>query len=163
MLTPFVLEGRHARLEPLSESHVPGLAEAAAEDRSSYAYTWVPEGTAQAEEYVRSALADHARGRSLPWAVRRLADGRIVGSTRYLDLEVFGATPTEPAQPPTDGRPPSVLEIGRTWYAHARRPFPARLQRAAVFAVPAARRPPREWKNPRSLYRRKELQAAIQL
>lgn len=117
MLTPFVLEGRHARLEPLTEEHVPGLVEAAAEDRASYAYTWVPQGPAQAEEYVRSALADHARGRSLPWAVRRLADGRIVGSTRYLDLEVFGASPTQPAPPPSDGCPPSVLEIGSTWYA----------------------------------------------
>jgi RimJ/RimL family protein N-acetyltransferase len=116
MITPFVLEGRHARLEPLSEDHVPGLAAAAAEDRSSFTYTWVPHGTAEAAEYVRSALAEHARGRALPWAVRRLADGRILGSTRYLDMEVL-ASFGEPAPAPSDDRPPSVLEIGNTWYA----------------------------------------------
>jgi RimJ/RimL family protein N-acetyltransferase len=117
MLTPFVLEGRHARLEPLTEDHVPGLAAAAAEDRAGYAYTWVPDGTADAAEYVRSALADQSRGWALPWAVRRLADDRIVGSTRFLDLQVFGASPTAPVEPPSDDRPPSVLEIGNTWYA----------------------------------------------
>jgi RimJ/RimL family protein N-acetyltransferase len=121
MLTPFVLEGRHARLEPLTEDHVPGLAAAAAEDRAAYAYTWVPDGTAEAAQYVRSALDDHARGRTLPWAVRRLADDRIVGSTRYLDLEAFGASPTAPTEPPSDERPPSVLEIGNTWYAASAR------------------------------------------
>jgi RimJ/RimL family protein N-acetyltransferase len=113
MLSPFVLEGRHARLEPLTEEHVPGLAAAAAEDRTSYAFTWVPDGAAQAADYVRSALAEQARGRALPWAVRRMDDGRVVGSTRYLDLEVFDS----PAQPPADDRLPSVLEIGHTWYA----------------------------------------------
>jgi RimJ/RimL family protein N-acetyltransferase len=117
MLTPFALEGRHARLEPLTEDHVPGLAAAAAEDRAGYAYTWVPDGTADAAEYVRSALADQSRGWALPWAVRRLADDRLVGSTRFLDLQVFGASPTAPAEPPSDDRPPSVLEIGNTWYA----------------------------------------------
>jgi RimJ/RimL family protein N-acetyltransferase len=125
MLTPFALEGRHARLEPLTEDHVPGLAAAAAEDRAGYAYTWVPDGTADAAEYVRSALADQARGWALPWAVRRLADDRIVGSTRFLDLQVFGASPTAPPEPPGDDRPPSVLEIGNTWYA-------ASAQRTAV-------------------------------
>jgi RimJ/RimL family protein N-acetyltransferase len=124
VLTPFVLEGRHARLEPLSEDHVPGLAAAAAEDRAGYAYTWVPDGTAEAADYVRSALADHAHGRALPFAVRRLADDRIVGSTRYLDLEVFDASPAV-APEPSDDRPPSVLEIGNTWYA-------ASAQRTAV-------------------------------
>jgi RimJ/RimL family protein N-acetyltransferase len=125
MLSPFVLQGRHARLEPLTAEHVPGLAAAAAEDRASYAFTWVPDGTAEAAEYVRAALAEHAQGRALPWAVRRLADDRVVGSTRYLDLEVFGAPAGAPAQPPADDRPPSVLEIGNTWYA-------ASAQRTAV-------------------------------
>jgi N-acetyltransferase len=125
MLTPFVLEGRHARLEPLTEEHVPGLAAAAAEDRAGYAYTWVPDGPADAARYVRSALADQARGWALPWAVRRLADDRVVGSTRFLDMEVFSASFGEPAPAPSDDRPPSVLEIGNTWYA-------ASAQRTAV-------------------------------
>jgi RimJ/RimL family protein N-acetyltransferase len=121
MLSPFVLEGRHARLEPLSERHVPELAAAAAGDRAGYAFTRVPDGVPGARRYVRDALAEHAAGRTLPWAVRRLADGRIVGSTRYLDMEVFGSGDGKPA----DDRPPTVLEIGSTWYA-------ASAQRTAV-------------------------------
>jgi hypothetical protein len=40
-LSPFVLQGRLVRLEPLAGEHV---AAAAAEDRAGYAYTWVPDG-----------------------------------------------------------------------------------------------------------------------
>lgn len=122
MLTPFVLEDRHVRLEPLALEHVPGLADAAAEDRTSYAFTRVPDGLADTEAYVRGALQDQAAGASLPFAVRRLSDGRLVGSTRFLDLEVFtGAAPWPPGVAhgpvPDDDHPPTVAEIGSTWYA----------------------------------------------
>ena len=45
MLSRLVLEGRLARLEPLEASHAPALAEAAAENRASYGFTWVPDGS----------------------------------------------------------------------------------------------------------------------
>ena len=122
MLTPLILEGRSVRLEPLALEHADDLARAAAEDRSTYAYTWVPDGPADAERYVQAALEHQAGGRALPWAVRRLSDGRVVGSTRFLDLEVFGWPPpwppgVAPGPEPSDERPPSVVEIGSTWYA----------------------------------------------
>ena len=122
MLTPLVLEGRSVRLEPLALEHADDLARAAAEDRSTCAYTWVPDGPADAERYVQAALEHQAGGRALPWAVRRLSDGRVVGSTRFLDLEVFGWPPpwppgVAPGPEPSDERPPSVVEIGSTWYA----------------------------------------------
>jgi RimJ/RimL family protein N-acetyltransferase len=122
VLTPLVLEGRSVRLEPLVLEHADDLARAAAEDRGSYGYTWVPDGPADAERYVRGALDHQAGGRALPWAVRRLADDRIVGSTRFLDLEVFAWPPPWPpgvaqGPEPSDERPPSVGEIGSTWYA----------------------------------------------
>jgi RimJ/RimL family protein N-acetyltransferase len=119
VLTPFVLEDRHVRLEPLVLEHVPGLADAAAEDRTSYAFTRVPDGLEDTEAYVRSALLDQATGTSLPFAVRRLSDDRLVGSTRFLDLERFGGPV------PDDEHPPTVAEIGSTWYA-------ASAQRTAV-------------------------------
>lgn len=122
MLTPFVLEDRHVRLEPLVLEHVPALAGAAAEDRTSYAFTRVPDGLDDTEAYVRSALQDQATGGSLPFAVRRLSDDRVVGSTRFLDLEVFTSpTPWPPGVAhgpvPDDDHPPTVAEIGSTWYA----------------------------------------------
>jgi RimJ/RimL family protein N-acetyltransferase len=121
MLTPFSLHGQHARLEPLSEAHVPALAAAAAQDRTTYAYTHVPAGEAEAAEYVAAALREQAAGQALPWAIRRLADGAVVGSTRFLDLGLLGGPGAELG----DERPPNVLEIGHTWYA-------ASAQRTAV-------------------------------
>jgi len=58
----------------------------------------------------------------LAQVVRRLSDDRIVGSTRFWDLEVFVWPPPSPpgvahGPEPADDRPPSVVEIGSTWYA----------------------------------------------
>lgn len=123
MLTIPVLEGRLVRLEPLSVGHVEGLVSAAGTDRSTFCYTRVPDGTADAEQYVSAALSDHAAGRTVPFAVRHRATGTVLGSTRFLDLEVFvppgtgGYGRTGPA--PDDGRPPTVAEIGGTWYSPA--------------------------------------------
>jgi RimJ/RimL family protein N-acetyltransferase len=109
-------------LEPLTRAHAAGLAAAAAEDRASYGYTWVPDGLDQAHSYVDAALAQQAAGRTLAWAVRRMDDDAVVGSTRFLDLEVFAWPPPWPpgvgsGPEPTPDRPPSVAEIGSTWYA----------------------------------------------
>jgi len=120
------LTGRHVRLEPLTLDHVDALAAAAAQERGGYGYTWVPDGVHETEQYVRSALDQE---RSVPFAVRRLADGAIVGSTRFLDLEVFEhPAPWPPGSggpAPSAERSPSVAEIGSTWYG-------ASAQRTAV-------------------------------
>ena len=114
MLRPFELTGRHVRLEPLSSAHVPGLVAAAAEDRSSYGWTSVPDGPEEAAEYVRSALAEQDGGRVLPFAVVRTGDDAVVGSTRFLDMEVLGRPDVVLLD---DERPPDAVEIGSTWYA----------------------------------------------
>ncbi len=130
MLEPFTLQGRHVRLEPLTRQHVDALAAAAAQERGSYGFTWVPEGRDETARYVEAALEHAASGRSVPFAVRRLSDGAVVGSTRFLDLEVFeDPAPWPPGigsgGAPGPGRPPAVAEIGSTWYA-------ASAQRTAV-------------------------------
>ena len=122
MLAPFTLTGRHVRLEPLDPSHVDGLAAAAAESRDSFGFTWVPDGRDDTVRYVEAALEHASSGRAVPFAVRRLSDGALVGSTRFLDLEVFqDPAPWPPGigtgGAPTDDNPPSVAEIGSTWYA----------------------------------------------
>ena len=83
MIEPFTLTGRHVRLEPLAAAHVDGLAAAAAEERGSYGYTWVPDGPDETARYVEAALEHASAGRAVPFAVRRLADGVLVGSTWY--------------------------------------------------------------------------------
>ena len=122
MLEIPALVGDRARLEPLSLDHVPALAAAAGEDRRSYRFTWVPDGLTDTERYVGAALDHYQTGRALPWAVRCLVEDRIVGSTRFLDLEVFVWPPPWPpgvgrGPAPEPGRPPDVAEVGSTWYA----------------------------------------------
>lgn len=110
------------RLEPIAADHAAPLAEAAAENRASYGFTWVPDGLDDALSYVDRALEYQATGRALPFAVRRLADERVIGCTRFLDLQVFTWPPPWPpgvglGPEPADDQPPSVAEIGATWYA----------------------------------------------
>ncbi|HTW19181.1 MAG TPA: GNAT family protein [Mycobacteriales bacterium] len=108
-------------LEPLDLSHVEGLAAAAAQDRAAYGFTWVPTGPADTRGYVEAALIGQATGTSVPFAVRRCSDGALVGSTRFLDLAVFASTgawvPGLPGPEPSDQSPPTVAEIGSTWYS----------------------------------------------
>lgn len=123
MLGQFALEGFGVLLEPLAVEHAPALAEAAAGDRSSYGYTWVPVGLQEARAWVEGTLAARGSGRQVPFAVRDArAGGQVVGSTRFLDLDVLSWPPAWPpgasAGPePCDEQPPTVAEIGSTWYA----------------------------------------------
>jgi N-acetyltransferase len=120
---PVVLDGRHVRLEPLTPAHAPGLAEAATGPRETYGFTLVPGDLAEARAYVESALADQAAGRALPFATVTLADGRVVGSTRFGNIE-FWPWPAQSPQARRDGTPDAV-EIGWTWLA-------ANAQRTAI-------------------------------
>lgn len=108
-LAPVTLEGYGLRLEPLSSDHQADLAAAAADGRLwELWFTSVPEPQ-QTSAYIADALSGQQAGHMLPWAVRELASGAIVGSTRYHDIA-----------PPVDR-----VEIGYTWYA-------ARWQRSHV-------------------------------
>lgn len=116
------MENERVQVEPLARDHAPALARAAGHDRRSYGYTWVPHGLADAERYVEAGLAHQATGRALVQVVRRRSDDRIVGSTRFLDLDVFTWPPPWPpgvgvGPEPSDEQPPTVAEIGSTWYA----------------------------------------------
>ena len=103
------LEGHGVRLEPLSLQHEAGLKEAAQDGRLwELFFTSVPEPE-HTRKYIEDALKGQERGDMLPWAVRDLKSGAIVGSTRYHDI-----------LPGSDR-----VEIGYTWYA-------ARCQRTHV-------------------------------
>ncbi len=73
------LEGRHIRLEPLARRHVDGLATAAAADRSLYQWSPIPQGKAEAEKYVDTALAWQDVGTAVPFATIRLRDAAVIG------------------------------------------------------------------------------------
>lgn len=101
------LTGNRARLDPLTADHARALVDAATEPGAAYRYTAVPADEDAAVAYVAAVLAEQARGEAVPYAITDLSRGRIVGSTRYLDLNCW--TPKSPI--------PSVVEIGGTWLA----------------------------------------------
>jgi RimJ/RimL family protein N-acetyltransferase len=103
-VVPVTLEGHGVRLEPLGSGHVDGLKAAAADGALwELWFTSVP----KPEEtllYIEAALAGQSEGHMLPWAVRDLATGQIVGSTRYHDIDAAI----------------DRVEIGYTFYAKSR-------------------------------------------
>ena len=83
---PITLEGHGLRLEPLAADHLEGLQSAVADGRLwELWYTRVPE-PGEVAGYIASALAGQDAGHMLPWAVRELGTGAIIGSTRYHDI-----------------------------------------------------------------------------
>lgn len=98
---PITLEGHGVRLEPLAPAHRDGLSAAVADGRLWELWFTVVPAPEQIEQYIKDALAVQQTGKMLPWAVRELSSGAIVGSTRYHDIV-----------PEIDR-----VEIGYTWYA----------------------------------------------
>jgi len=105
------LEGHWVRLEPLTQAHAQALFDAASEsdDPELYRWTWVPRSLDAAREYIDRALA----ALYLPFATIRLADGRVVGSTRYE--QYFWDWP--PGHEHHGRTAPDAVEIGWTWLA----------------------------------------------
>lgn len=96
-----VLEGRHVRLDPLTEDHVDALTEVGL-DPELWALIPTPvEDGEGMRRWVNQALAGQRAGTMLPFAIRLRASGQVVGSTRYCAIE------------PEHRR----LEIGWTWVA----------------------------------------------
>lgn len=108
-----VLEGRHVRLEPLSIDHVEALTLVAKGPRESFALTFVPDGRADVERYVRTVLEEHAAGLALPFAIVSLDRGRVVGSTRLGHVERWDFW----SVPPADRGVIDAAEVGWTWLA----------------------------------------------
>jgi RimJ/RimL family protein N-acetyltransferase len=97
------LNGRHVRLEPLHADHEPELRAAAADGELwRLRVTSVP-APDEVAAYIAAALMGQQDGTMLPFVVRELSSGRVVGSTRYHDIVA------------DIGR----VEIGYTWYARS--------------------------------------------
>lgn len=99
-LAPATLEGHGVRLEPLETGHTEALAKAAADGRLwELWFTRIPDPP-DTPAYVAEALEGRKAGHMLPWVVRELGSGAIIGTTRYHDI-----------MPAIDR-----VEIGYTWY-----------------------------------------------
>lgn len=95
---PVVLTGKHVRLEPMTEAHVPGLAEIGI---GHDFWKYMLYGDMNTEDDMRTWVKDIlARTADVPFVVIHLESGRVAGATRYLNI-----------MPHDHG-----LEIGGTWY-----------------------------------------------
>lgn len=102
--SPVVLERDSVRLEPMSKAHVAALQKAAADGSLWELWFTVVPAPEETEAYVSTALRGLEDGHMLPWVVRDLESGDVVGSTRYHDILA----------------PIDRVEIGYTWYAKSR-------------------------------------------
>ena len=98
-ITAPALAGQWVRLEPLAEEHREGLRVAADNDRIWEHLALLGRGEGF-NQFFATALAQRDAKRRVPFAVRFLATGELVGSTSYLDPV------------PEHKR----VEIGWTWY-----------------------------------------------
>jgi RimJ/RimL family protein N-acetyltransferase len=82
-----ILEGRRVRLEPLAPEHASGLAEVGLD---AELWKWIPTPVRIPEEmssYVQTALNEQTKGSALPFVLIEQASGRIIGSTRYGNID----------------------------------------------------------------------------
>ncbi len=114
---PVVLEGRHVRLEPLELGHAGALLAVAGGPRQTYGFTTVPADEPAMIRYVETALGEQEAGRALPFATVARATGRVVGSTRFGNIEFWPWPPDNPNQRGEDR--PDAVEIGWTWLGAA--------------------------------------------
>ncbi|MEO6351360.1 MAG: GNAT family N-acetyltransferase [Candidatus Limnocylindrales bacterium] len=100
---PVTLEGKVVRLEPLSLDHLPGLI---AIGLDSDIWRWMPtaiQTPGEMRTYIERALAGRESGLEMPFATIERSSGRVVGGTRYMNIEAHHRR----------------LEIGYTWLAPA--------------------------------------------
>ncbi len=97
MITP-TLTGRHTQLVPMTFDLLPQLQEVVLDPTIWRYMNPQPEDVPQLEQWIQDALA---RPNSFVWATKLKQTGQIVGSTRYLDIDMMNRT----------------LEIGATWLA----------------------------------------------
>ncbi len=102
-IAPFVLEGEHVCLEPLQPGHAPLLWEIAKNDLKDL-FLWIPyrlESLSDFEQFNAHVLDEQARGLSLPFATYVREGSQIVGTTRYMNMDLVNRK----------------VEIGSTWIA----------------------------------------------
>jgi len=106
------LQGKHIRLEPLEYRHVEGLIAASAVDPSLYHWSPVPQGQVEVTKYIDIARSWRDAGTAEPFAIVRLTDDLVIGSTRFWNLEYWAWPPGHALH---DRATPDTCEIGYTW------------------------------------------------
>jgi len=97
------LHGHYVSLEPLNQQHLSDIQAAAADGELwKLFFTSVP-SVDLAQSWLDTALEAKNQGKAIPFAVRNIDNGKIVGSTRFCNIDK------------TNRR----MEVGYTWYAQS--------------------------------------------
>lgn len=100
-ISPVVLNGKYVRLEPMTEDHIPGLAEiGVGQTFWDFMLYGRMDSVEDMRNWVMDILSRAQNGTDLPFVAIHLASGKVAGATRYLNI-----------MPKDRG-----LEIGGTWY-----------------------------------------------
>ena len=100
-ISPVILNGKYVRLEPMTEDHIPGLAEiGVGQTFWDFMLYGRMDSVEDMRNWVRDILSRAQNGTDLPFVAIHLATGKVAGATRYLNI-----------MPKDRG-----LEIGGTWY-----------------------------------------------
>ena len=103
--TPVTLEGSVVRLEPIRREHEQLFWDVAKNDLEEI-FRWIPYPMRTAQDFgklVDKAFAEQDRGESVVFATLERSSGRVVGSTRFMNID----------------RANRRVEIGSTWSAAA--------------------------------------------
>ena len=105
IVTPVTIAGRVVRLEPIRREHAELFWQIAKDDLENI-FEWIPYRMKTPEDFervVEKALAEQERGESVVFATYERESGRIIGSTRFMNID----------------RVNRRVEIGSTWIAPA--------------------------------------------
>lgn len=106
---PLRLQGTSVSLEPLEQAHIADIRNAAADGELwKLFFTSVP-APEQTQQWLDTALAMQSQQKAIPFVVREKSGGKIVGSTRFCNID----------------HQHQRLEIGYTWYSQS-------VQRSAI-------------------------------
>lgn len=100
-IKPIILEGEFVRLEPLKTEHLDRLCEIGLDEEI---WRWNPAAVESPDDmkcYIETALDEQKQGVSLPFATIEKSSDKIIGSTRFGNIDVKNKR----------------VEIGWTWIA----------------------------------------------
>ncbi len=100
------LEGPRVRLEPLTLAHLPALQQVALTPEAEPTWRYFRDTIRTPQDlrnYVETALRLEASGTAKPWATILKTENKVIGTTRFMDLDL----------------PNLTVEIGNTWLAPA--------------------------------------------
>ena len=98
---PIILLGKYVRLEPMTKTHAPALAEiGVGQPFWDFMVYGRMETAADMQDWVQDILARAEKGTDVPFVAIHLDSGRVAGASRYMNI-----------MPKDRG-----LEIGGTWY-----------------------------------------------